>query len=80
MSLLFTEDKKELIVTCNCGCEDAFHFVLDDMGDDYFSFLTFMKADFNTEYYKGDPGDRFWLNARKSGMFCEAKIIATLTR
>ncbi len=64
MSLLFTEDKKELIVTCKCGCEDAFHFVLYDMGDDDFSFLTFLKADFNTEYYKG-PWRSFLVKCKK---------------
>ena len=26
MSVFFTKDKQELIVTCNCGCEEAFHF------------------------------------------------------
>ncbi len=59
MSLLFTEDKKELIVTCQCGCEDAFHFILDDMGDDFFAFITFMKADF-TQSITWDLGDLFW--------------------
>lgn len=28
MAVFFTEDEKEMIVTCNCGCEDAFHMRL----------------------------------------------------
>ena len=29
MSMLISEDRKELIVTCHCGCGNAFHIQLD---------------------------------------------------
>lgn len=49
MAVLMTEDKKELIVTCKCGCESAFHIMVDDQDKDHYCFLCFMKGDFQTE-------------------------------
>lgn len=47
----FTKDKQELIVTCNCGCEEAFHLKVNrDEEDDFYSVLYFMKSNFDTEY------------------------------
>lgn len=30
MPVMISDDKKELIVTCECGCQDAFHIKVDD--------------------------------------------------
>jgi len=35
MAIYSTEDKKELIVTCMCGCQDAMQIKLFGFGDDY---------------------------------------------
>lgn len=45
MSFLLTEDKSEMIVTCNCACGDSIRFkVMSDKDDvvklrDYLSFV-----------------------------------------
>lgn len=52
MAVFMTKDKKELIVTCDCGCEKSFHIAVDDSCKDldYYGFLGFMKNNFDTEY------------------------------
>ena len=30
MAVMISEDKKELIVTCKCGCQDTIHIKVDD--------------------------------------------------
>ena len=54
MAVYMTKDKKGLITTCKCGCGESFHIVIDDTtkDDDYYAFLSFMKNDYDTEYYK----------------------------
>ncbi len=51
MSVLMSKDKKEIIVTCKCGCMSACHILVDDEDKDFglYSFLCFMKSDFDTE-------------------------------
>ena len=34
MSVMISGDKKELIVTCKCGCQDAIHIKVDDKDKD----------------------------------------------
>lgn len=57
MAVFLTKDKKELIVTCSCGCEDSFHIILDDeVGkDDHIALLTYMKGKFSA-----DSSYSFW--------------------
>ena len=66
MSILLTSDKKEIIVTCNCGCRAAFNIAIDDSwkDDDYYAFLCFMKANYDTEYDL-TPWRAFKVKARK---------------
>ena len=42
MEILLTEDKKELIVSCKCGCEEGLHIKIDDSFGDfsYFSYVS----------------------------------------
>ena len=35
MAVMVSDDKKEMIVTCECGCENAIHIRVDDMDKDY---------------------------------------------
>ena len=30
MSVMISNDKKELIINCKCGCEDTIHIRVDD--------------------------------------------------
>lgn len=49
MAVLLSNDNKELIVTCDCGCEDSIHIKVENVSDDYFAFLSYMNGNFYTE-------------------------------
>jgi len=51
MSILISENRKELIATCHCRCEDSLHIVIEG-DDDTFSFLSYM----NGNHYKEQQG------------------------
>lgn len=55
MSVMFSDDKKELIINCKCGCENIAHFRVDDeyKNYDYYIMLTY----FNGNWYR-DQDDR----------------------
>ncbi len=44
MSVMISSDKKELIVTCKCGCQDAIHIKIDDEDKDadYYAIQTYL--------------------------------------
>ena len=46
MSVMISEDKKELIVTCKCGCEDTIHIRINDKDKeyDYYAFQTVLSG------------------------------------
>lgn len=49
MSILFSRQNDELIVTCNCGCEEACHIKIEkeEYNDDYdYSFISYMNGKF----------------------------------
>ena len=66
MAVLMTKDKKEIIVTCNCGCMASYHICVDDdwKDYDYYAFLCFMKSNDDTEYDK-NPWRAFKIKMRK---------------
>ena len=56
MAVLLSKDKKELVVTCDCGCMESFYMkVYEDRETDpgYYSYLSFMKSDDESESYGG---------------------------
>ena len=55
MAVMISEDKKDLIVTCKCGCQEAIHIKIDDedKDSDYYAIQTYM----NGNWYR-DQGDR----------------------
>ena len=55
MSVMISDDKKEMIVTCKCGCHDAIHLRVDeeDKESDYYAIQTYM----NSNWYR-DQNDR----------------------
>ena len=55
MALMISDDKKELIVTCKCGCQDTIHIKVDDEDKeaDYYAIQTYM----NGNWYR-DQDDR----------------------
>ncbi len=46
MAVFMTKDKKELIVTCNCGCKSSVNIQIDEMEDIGYAFLCFLKGNF----------------------------------
>ena len=44
--MMISEDKKELIVTCKCGCQDTIHIKVDDEDNDadYYAIQTYMNG------------------------------------
>lgn len=43
MSVLLNKTKDELIVTCDCGCDESFHIRIENELED-FAFLNYMKS------------------------------------
>lgn len=35
MAVMISDDKKEMIIICKCGCENAIHVRVDDTNKDY---------------------------------------------
>lgn len=54
MSVLISKDKKELMVTCKCGCDTAVHIKIDadDKDFDCYAFMSYL----NGNWYR-DQGD-----------------------
>lgn len=48
MPVLISKDNKELIISCNCGCENALHISIEGE-EDTFSFLSYMNGNFYRE-------------------------------
>ena len=46
MAVMISENKKELIVTCKCGCQDTIHIKVDDEDKDadYYAIQTYMSG------------------------------------
>ena len=51
MSVMISEDKKELIVTCKCGCQDTIHIEVDDKDKyaDYYAIQTILSGNWYRE-------------------------------
>lgn len=48
MAVLTSEDNKDLIITCKCGCGESLRVTIDGE-DDMFSFLSYMSSNFYRE-------------------------------
>lgn len=44
MSVLMNKDKTELVITCNCGCNEAAHLIIDKEDPDYYAIACFMSG------------------------------------
>lgn len=56
MSVLSSKDKKELIITCGCGCEDTIHIRIEPVyeDEDYtYAFLSYMNGKFYSDQLNG---------------------------
>lgn len=63
MSLLLSENKKELIHTCDCGCEDSIHIRIDTLDKDYYAIQSYMNANWYRDQKSG--WDLFCLKIKK---------------
>lgn len=48
MSILLSDDKKELIANCQCGCDDGIHIKIKE-DETFFAFLTYTNGNFYSE-------------------------------
>lgn len=48
MALLFNKENQELIVTCDCGCEESLHMKVDtdDSDVNFYAFISYMNGKF----------------------------------
>lgn len=48
MSIMISKDKKELVVTCKCGCGDGFHTIKvePDEHDDTYFIMSYISSNF----------------------------------
>lgn len=53
MAVMISDDKKDLIVTCSCGCDSAIHIKIDKEDNEEFLYQTYM----NGNWYR-DQNDR----------------------
>jgi hypothetical protein len=53
MAVLMTNDNKELVVTCKCGCENAVHIRIDHEDWDDYALCSYL----NSNWYR-DQDDR----------------------
>lgn len=62
MSVMISDNKKELIVTCECGCQDTIHIKVnkEDKEADYYAIQTYM----NGNWYR-DQDDRIFRTIRR---------------
>ena len=45
MSIMISNDKKELVVNCKCGCTNTIHIKVNDSDKDYYAFMTYLNGD-----------------------------------
>ena len=55
MSVMRSEDGKNLIVDCSCGCNDGFRIKIDEYDKDLFALVTYT----NGNFYK-EQNESFW--------------------
>ena len=49
---MISEDKKELIVTCKCGCDEGVHLTISHKDDeDYYAYQCFTNGNFYKDQY-----------------------------
>lgn len=44
-----SDDRKELIVTCKCGCQDSIHIKVDKESPDYYCLVTYMNGNWSRD-------------------------------
>lgn len=51
MAIMISEDKREMIVTCKCGCQDAIHIKIEDeyKDADCYAIQTYMNGNWNRD-------------------------------
>ena len=63
MSVMISENKKELVVTCECGCEDTFYIRVDDKYKDSGSYA--VQTYLNGNWYRDQEDSILWCIGRK---------------
>lgn len=55
MAVMISDNKKDLVINCKCGCHNAIHITVDDTekDSDYYSFITYMNANWYRDQNDG---------------------------
>ena len=60
MAVMISDDKKDMVITCKCGCEDAIHVQIvdiwdgEDIGSDYtYGMVTYLNGNFYRDQDNG---------------------------
>ena len=52
MAVMISEDKKDLIVTCKCGCDEGVHLhISHERDEDYYAYQCFTNGNFYRDQY-----------------------------
>ena len=51
MAVFYNKEKTELVVTCNDGCGEAAHIVIDVDDSEFYGFMSYMNGNFYKEQY-----------------------------
>lgn len=52
MAIMISEDKKDLIATCECGCDEGVHLTISNKdGEKYYAYQCFINGNFYRDQY-----------------------------
>lgn len=52
MAILMSKDKKELILSCDCGCDNGLHIRIDKDTSKYLCYISYISGDYYRNQYK----------------------------
>ena len=78
MSVLKNFENDELIISCNCGCDEGIHFKIHDYKDGDYAFLAFTNGNFYKEQGFGlvDKLKKIWAIIRNKDYYYSDVVIS----
>lgn len=52
VAILMSKDKKELILSCDCGCDNGLHIRIDKDTSKYLCYISYISGDYYRNQYK----------------------------
>ena len=77
MAVLISEDKRDLIITCGCHCNNAFRIALEDWDGVHAAYMTYVfGAHFREGWNVGRRAKKIW-KILKGEDYCYSDILMT---